>query len=229
MIVDHGNTTLTDIYYSHTGSGIDEDAQVVFDVNLTTGTYQIATNSGIAWTTFPGTGGSNCNLQGVLKITFPQPIGGVQRQFLQFELYFASDATEWNFNIGDSSNNGYGGDAGHTSNAAEVHNKNRSWYVYGNVLPGYQQLLVDLLQNVITEHVTVTIGDEHVEFDNHNGTHVCYDSKYLFTLSGQTPTYGQVNYDIFFGMNRVITTSSRSGTGLCRAVIKALHTMPING
>ena len=33
--------------------------------------------------------------------------------------------------------NGYGGDAGHTSNAAEVHNINNDLFVYTNTLLGY--------------------------------------------------------------------------------------------
>ena len=197
----------------------------VFEADLTSGEYFIAPGSGVAWTVTPGTNGNNCNLQGVLKITYPT--ANPQRRLLRFELYFSRSNSGFNFNIGDSTNNGYGGDAGQTSNAAEVHNVNKRWYVYSNILPGYLQyassnLLVDSLPDVISEHVTVTIGDEHIEFDNHNGTQRCYDSRFLFTLGGQAATYGPVNYDIFFGLNRVITSSFRSGTGLCRAVITAL-------
>ena len=197
----------------------------MFKIDLTTGAYEIAPNSGITWRNIPGTNGNNCSLQGVLRIVFPEPSKGVQRRRFQFELYFASDARGWNFHIGDTRGDGYGGGHG---NAAEVHNINRDWYVYGNSLPGYQDytsenvpFLVDHLSNAITDHVTVTIGDELVEFDNHNGTQLHYNSEYLFALSGQ-PTSGRINYKIFFGMNRVITSTSRSGTGLCRVVIKAL-------
>ena len=168
--------------------------------------------------------------QGVIKLTFPNPVGGKQRYCLVFDLYLQKDPRRWAFNIGDSTNNGYGGDAGTTSNAAEVHNIGNSWFVYSNNLPGYgsyagsSTLLVESLSNVITDHVTLTIGDEYVEFDNNQGVQKCYSSKYLFTLSGQTPTYGVVNYDIFFALNRVIRyRSDRTGPGLSRAIIREVE------
>ena len=149
-----------------------------------------------------------------------------------FDLYLQNDIKpgRFAFNIGDSTNNGYGGDAGTTSNAAEVHNVFKRWYVYSNNLLGYgsyagsSTLLVESLANVITDHITLTIGDEYVEFDNNQGVQKCYSSKYLFTLSGQTPRYGVVNYDIFFAMNRVILGRyDRRGPGLCRATIREVE------
>ena len=87
-----------------------------------------------------------------MKITFPKPQYRQQKCKLLFDLYFLSDLSTsgWNFNIRDSSNNGYVGDAGHTSNAAEVHNYHNDLYIYSNILPGYENfanketLLVDL-------------------------------------------------------------------------------------
>ena len=81
-------------------------------------------------------------------------------------------------------------------------------------------------------YVTVTVGDELLEFDNHRGAHYRYQSPYLFTLNGQKPTYGSVNYDIFFSMNRVVypySSTSRTGVGLCKAVIKAVNCDPYQG
>ena len=154
----------------------------------------------------------------------------MQKRRLQFDLYFDSTRSGWNFNIGDSTNNGYGGDAGHTSNAAEVHNTNEAFFVYTNTLPGYTDystsgLLVENSANALTNHITVTIGDEYVMFDNNRGVQKTYRSEYLFTLSGQQTTYGAVDYTIYFAMNRVIypfSSTGRTGTGLCRAVIRAL-------
>ena len=77
----------------------------------------------------------------------------------------------------------------------------------------------------MTNHVTVTIGDEYLMFDNNRGVQRTYHSEYLFTLSGQSTTYGAMDYIIYFSMNRVVYPfgyASRTGTGLCRAVIKAL-------
>ena len=70
--------------------------------------------------------------------------------------------------------------------------------------------------------MTIIVGDEYIDIDNHAGFKKCYQSKYLFVLSGQVVSFDPVNYDIFFGMNRVIIGNYRSGKGLCRAVITAV-------
>ena len=204
----------------------------IFEANLTTGQHFIAPESGLSWVRelYNPNAQRNCDLQGVLRIDFPRACNHMQKRKLQFDLYFDSTRSGWNFDIADSTNNGYGGDAGHTSNAAEVHNKNEAFYIYANVLPGYTDyttngLLVESTGDVITNHVTVTIGDEYVKFDNNRGVQKTYRSEYLFTLSGQSTTYGAVNYSIYFSMNRVVYPfrfASRTGTGLCRAVIRAL-------
>ena len=204
-----------------------QNSKKIFETDLSSGSSFIASGSQISYVSTLSSSSVKCGKQGVIRITYPQPLGVVgQTKFLQFDLYFDTVVQGFNINIGDSlSNNGYGGDAGQTSNAAEVHSKDTAWLVYSNTLPGYQSnsidghLLIDQINSAISEHVTVTIGDEYVDFDNHEGIKKCYKSPYLFTLNGQTPTYGSVNYDIYFGMNRVISSSSRSGTGLCRAVI----------
>ena len=173
----------------------------------------------------------------MIKLTFPPSLNGKQNCRLKFDLHLLKDLSKggpWNFDIADSTGNGFGGDAGQTSNSAEVHNYRGSFYVYSNNLPGYAEysnlnnlpLSVDLQANVITNKVTVTIGDEYVHFDNHRGIQRCYDSPYLFTLNGQPTTYGSPNYDIYFSMNRVAypfqSTTSRTGIGLCKAVIRAV-------
>ena len=59
-------------------------------------------------------------------------------------------------------------------------------------------------------------------FDNNDGVQKSYRSRYLFTLNGQSTTYGSVDYLLILSMNCVITSNFRSGTGLCRAVIRTL-------
>ncbi|SMN02710.1 hypothetical protein SPONN_1690 [uncultured Candidatus Thioglobus sp.] len=103
----------------------------IFDANLTSGQHFIAPESGMSWSkvlTDPNSQ-STCDMQGVLKIIFPQACNRMQNRRLQFDLYFASTRSGWNFDISDSTNNGYGGDAGHTSNAAEVHNIDEGFFV----------------------------------------------------------------------------------------------------
>ena len=70
------------------------------------------------------------------------------------------------------SNDGFGGDAGHTSNAAEVHNIRDTFYVYSKVQiqsdnpAGLNDLLVDKVSKAIRGHVSVTVGNEFVKFEN---------------------------------------------------------------
>ena len=184
----------------------------------------------------------NCDLRGVVKITFPPRINGQQNCKLKFDLTIRESDLDndegWVFDIADSTNNGWGGDAGITSNSAEIHNLRDHILVYSNTLPGYEQygveqsLLVEDTEQAMSQDVTVTIGDELVEFDNHHGIKKSYQSPYLFTLNGQTPTYGTANRDIFFSMNRVVypySSTSRTGVGLCKAVIKAVNCDPHQG
>ena len=215
-----------------------EEGRLIFSADLTTGRFSMPSSTvgdtTVAWREALTASSLPCSKQGVLKITFPEPryvdsyegIKKKQTRYLVFDFYFSSNNSGFNINIGDSfSNNGYGGDGGHTSNAAEVHSKEKNWNIYTGTLPGYTdyaEILVEAIQDVITDHVTVIIGDEYAEFDNNRGVRKCYSSKYLFTLSGQTPTYGNVNYDIYFGMNRVIS-SSRSGIGLCSVTIREIE------
>ena len=207
------------------------EGRLIFDADLTSGNSFIAAGSGLTWTRplYDPSSSQSCDQQGVLRINFPLACNNSQSCKLRFDFSFLSDHTGINFNIGDSSNNGYGGDNGHSSNSAEVHNVNQRFYVYSNNLPGYASntldghLQVDNVPSVVHEHFTVTIGDEFVMFDNNNGVQRSYRSRYLFTLNGQPTTYGSVDYLISLSMNRVISTSSRSGTGLCRASIRALN------
>ena len=144
----------------------------------------------------------------------------------------------WNFDISDSTNNGFGGDAGDSSNSAEAHNYRGNFMVYSNTLPGYTEysnqknllLLVDLQRDVLTNNITITVGDEYVHFDNHRGIQRSYSSPYLFTLNGQATTKGTPDFDIYFSMNRVVypySQTSRAGIGLCKAVIRAVDCVPI--
>ena len=137
----------------------------VFEANLDTGYSYVRPGSGISWPkSLTGPVSGACSRQGVIKITFPYPKYGQQRCRFKFDLHL-SGAQGWNFNIGDSTNNGYGGDAGQTSNAAEVHNIGDNFYVYSNILNGYESyadsryLLVERTQGVVSGHVSITVGD----------------------------------------------------------------------
>ena len=217
-------------------------SDIIFSADLTDGTSLIADGWQISWMKSLGSEKGDCDLQGVVKITFPPPINGQQNCKLKFDLTIRESDLDndegWVFDIGDSTNNGFGGAAGDSSNSAEIHNLRDRILVYSNALPGYeeygveQSLKVEDTEQAMSQYVTVTVGDELVEFDNHRGIKKSYQSPYLFTLNGQMPTKGSVNRDIFFSMNRVVypySYTSRTGVGLCKAVIKAVNCDPYQG
>ena len=118
----------------------------VFDVDLTTGENFTASGSGMTWEkTLYNTSNSEsyCDLKGVLKIEFPRACNHMQKIQLQFDLYFNSTRSGWNFDISDSTNNGYGGDAGHSSNSAEIHSLGENMLLYTNT-PSYRDILTTL-------------------------------------------------------------------------------------
>ena len=170
-----------------------EQGVKIFEANLTTGSSNITTASSvvISWLNTLGTnpGSETCNLRGVIRITFPSSLNGKQNCILKFDLHLLKDLSQgngWNFDIADSTNNGYGGDSGHTSNAAEIHNNRGNFRVYTNTLPGYTDyskngLLVDEQTDVMTNDVTITVGDEYVHFNNYRAeynaataVHTCF-------------------------------------------------------
>lgn len=197
----------------------------VFEANLDTGYTYVRGGYGISWVT-PLTGpvSGACSRQGVIKITYPAPQSRQQRRCFKFDFHFSSPSG-WNFNIGDSTTNGYG----ETSNAAEVHNVGGSFYVYSKNIDSYgsRGILVENRAGVVTGQVSVTIGDEFVKYES-NSWNKCYVSRrYLFPLNGQDDL---VDYDIFFSMNRVIRyRSDRTGTGLCKAIITAMDCPQLTG
>lgn len=166
---------------------------------------------------FAPTGGKT-----VAKINFDPSLHSFKKAV--FEIEYAGARSGWMINIGDSlSNNGWGGDGGHTSNAAEVQIMNDSWTVYSNILPGYGDAAIDghlmlySQANTIASagnKFTIEISDERVGWNNHAGIQGELNSKYLFTLNGQATTYGPVNYDIYAAFNRTVYAASRSGSGI---------------
>ena len=112
----------------------DEQGVKIFEANLTSGSSYIksglGSGLGVSWLKTLGTneGSQTCNLQGVVKLTFPPSLNGKQNCRLKFDLHLLKDLSKggpWNFDIADSTGNGFGGDAGQTSNSAEVHNRSR--------------------------------------------------------------------------------------------------------
>ena len=70
--------------------------------------------------------------------------------------------------------------------------------------------------------VNLEIGDEKVEWYE-GGMRQFIESKFLYTLSGQNTSYGDVDYNVYIGLNRVVAGNYRNGFGLCKATITLLE------
>ena len=71
----------------------------IFDANLTSGSSYIKTGGtglAISWLRNLGTnqGSEKCNLQGVVRITFPFPINGKQKCHLKFNLQLGTKGAD---------------------------------------------------------------------------------------------------------------------------------------
>ena len=191
----------------------------VLDVDLTTGRSATppSRSGGASWFSSPR-GSGKCGKQAIAKIPFPASPSN-SKVCIKFDLHL-EDPKGWNFLISETDADGYGG-TGPASEATEVHNVNDTFFIYPNLLPGNQAYGRTIVKRAITNHITILVCDNHVEFDNYKGMQMCYHSEYLFTLSGPDTMY--------FGMNRVIVQrwpTARVGTGLCRAVVKTVTCLP---
>ena len=136
---------------------------------------------------------------------------------LKLKLDFDATPSGWSVNLGDSpSNNGYGGDAGQFSNDAEVQLLDEGLSVYGSDLLGEGSHLFK------SWAVKIRAGQSMI-WEIADGEFVCQGvgelrHPALFALAGQPDREGQVNYDLFIGLNRVVG-GGRSGSGLAGATL----------
>ncbi|KAJ8299701.1 hypothetical protein KUTeg_023761 [Tegillarca granosa] len=175
----------------------------------------------------PGRSGT-CSQQVVLKIDFSSKYHGA-KIFLDYN----EPPRLWTLDISDSpTGDGYGGDNGTTSNMAETQIHNKQLRVYGNLLPGHMDassnggLLITTIDDFVKKgsRTKIDISDERIEWKS--GKHKDFiESKFLYTLSGQQPTYGLMDYNVYIGLNRVVAGNFRSGSGLCRVSI-SLYSLP---
>ncbi|KAK7087721.1 uncharacterized protein [Littorina saxatilis] len=187
-----------------------------FKADLRTGDSQI-NGAGISWkssltTPTKNLGTCGCHMQGVVKLTFNTS------NRTKAEIIFSFDNSKgWTFNVGDSSsNNGYAGDASTQSNDAEVHSINKDFFFYGRDNPagGSYGLLYRRNGFLRRGDVKVTVEDGLVTAES-GSKFIYFHSNKMFQLMGQSDKEGQVNYDVYIGLNRVVSATYRSGTGLC--------------
>lgn len=166
-----------------------------------------------------------CNSQAVIKVD----LSGRYRSINLF-LEYGDIPRQWTLDISDSeTGDGNGGDNGTTGNMAETQICNRQLRIYGNNRPGHMDvsanggLLMKIVDNFVKKgaKVNLNISDENVEWA-HGKKRGHLESEFLFTLNGQKPSYGDVDYNIYIAFNRVVAGAYRNGSGLCKANIVLL-------
>ncbi|CAL1525895.1 unnamed protein product [Lymnaea stagnalis] len=167
--------------------------------------------------------GSACSTRGVLKITLSKDDVNKRRLVLDFDF---ENPSEWTFNLGDSrTNNGWAGDASSQSRDAEVQGNTNA--ILGHFSDNGGSGLAFNIQDLYRNHLTLVAGDEHLVWiaDNDPTKTNYFSSPGWYALNGQSDHEGPVNYDLYLGINRVISGGNydgRVGSGLCRVGIKFL-------
>ena len=111
------------------------------------------------------------------------------------------------------------GDAGTTSHDAEVHSIGNRIYFYGRDDPaggsyGLLHSQPDFVGATPYSQLTMDVQDERARVTNGLST-ILVDNPKLYALSGQAD-----DHDLYLGMNRVVGTSARRGTGLCKVTLQ---------
>lgn len=129
---------------------------------------------------------------------------------LDLKIEFDGPSKDWSFHLGDSmSNNGYGGDGGHSSNDAELHIVNGRLDVFAcDRFPGRDKHLLKGWP-LGSKSVFLHVGDGLLR--GQGGLNV--QDPYLFALKGQEDPEGSPNYDLFIGINQVVA-GGRTGSGV---------------
>ena len=177
------------------------------------------------------TSGSICDWEGLLNITIPMAVDGVQNRSLKFEFVHdtAPNALGFpSFHIGDSdSNDAYGGGCTTTSHCAQIFNQGDTLKIRANAEPGHPTPLFASEPNFITQKVDIVVGDKFIVAENLNEIEREYCSNFLFALNGAPPSVGVADYSVHLGMNRLIEESFRTrrhmpAKGLCHVEVLAL-------
>ncbi len=157
--------------------------------------------------------------EAVLRLTM-DPAGGGPCSITEaaFVLDYEGVPCGWTLNIGDSaSNNGFGGDGGTQENDAEFH-------INGNIATAYRSDFGGS-DRVSTQEMSLTNGGARVIVSDGtvgvSGQRTIITDSSLFALNGQADSgSGGVNYDVYIGLNRVVSgPGDRLGAGLARVLI----------
>ncbi|KAL8615615.1 hypothetical protein ACOMHN_026605 [Nucella lapillus] len=189
-----------------------------FNVNLRHGFSTAPLPAGVSWHSsltanqIAGT----CDRQGVLKLTFAAP----SRMRAEINMTF-ENSEGWTFNVGNSvTNNGWAGDSGTQDNDAEVHSHGTRISFYGRDFFGLVYTRANFVGVPAYPTLTLTIADELASANNGNDL-IYINSHKLFALNGQSDSSpGGVNRVVYLGMNRVVGTAFRKGSGMCSVRVK---------
>ena len=166
------------------------------------------------------------NGQGIVRLTLDPKTTEVCRA--RIEVLFGETVKDWNLNIADSvSNNGYSGDSGHQSHDGEAQILNGNFALYGDDhMPADEKngKVLASAEGLGSPGATVVfeVSNNRLVWQNDRGLDGEVKSPYIFCLAGQPDTEGQVNHDIFIGINQVIN-GNRTGSGVRRVRIRLLH------
>lgn len=177
--------------------------------------------------------GATCDWEGLLNITLPPAINGVQNRALKFNFVHdtAPNATGFpSFHIGDSeSNNADGSGCTLTSHCAQIFNEEKTLTVHANKEPGYPTPPPFATEpDFITQKVDIVVGHEFIVAENLDHCQGKKEncSEFLFSLNGDPPAVGVADYNVHLGMNRLIQKptmrTQTPGKGLCHVEILAL-------
>ena len=195
-------------------------AVVMYSVDLQNPSFELSPNPFISFKDTPNDSNQDGWLETVLNINLDPANGFDVAKFL---VEYDDTPQGWTVNIGDSiTNNGFDGDGSTQYNDAEMQILNTQLTVYGN--DKANELGIEPLKqvnNFVTEDSTVTleVRNEYFRWDNNSGISDSLNSPYLYALNGQPDTQGPVNYDIYAGFNRVISSSSRNGSGVSKVTV----------
>lgn len=159
--------------------------------------------------------------QAVLKLSFE----GHKKARIKIKYRSDEAPGEWSLNIGDSrSNNGYSGDSGHQTHDSEIQILGTTMSIWGSdVMVEKQGRDLKHVNDFVRPGQTVEfeISDQMVSWKSPQDTGNLR-SHFLFALADQAELEGEVNREIFVGINQVVA-GGRTGWGVESVEIEMLR------
>ena len=197
-----------------------------YTIDLTTGEI-VGEHPGITLVSAPTDSNNDGYYEVVVKLNYQSGF-----ETSKFLIEYDKTPENWTVNIGDSqSNNGHKGDGSHQSNDAETQILNQNLVVHGNDdIPSSLNPLANV-SDFVTQpsEIEFKVSNEYLAWNNNNGILGDVESPYLYALNGQADSEGPVNYDIYAAFNRVISSTSRIGSGVSKVtiVVPESHTVEL--